>query len=78
MTWKLPLYPFDQTWSGLPHPKHSSLYSGAGRFDPAALEEKLENSERMERLWTAWQTDPEARTLVFCCSQRHARFVRLT
>jgi superfamily II DNA or RNA helicase/diadenosine tetraphosphate (Ap4A) HIT family hydrolase/HKD family nuclease/SOS-response transcriptional repressor LexA len=47
-----------------------------GRFDPAALEEKLENSERMERLWSAWQADPEARTLVFCCSRRHALYTR--
>ena len=48
----------------------------SGRFDPGVLEEQLENSARMERLWTAWQEDPTARTLVFCCSQRHARFVR--
>jgi superfamily II DNA or RNA helicase/diadenosine tetraphosphate (Ap4A) HIT family hydrolase/HKD family nuclease/SOS-response transcriptional repressor LexA len=47
-----------------------------GRFDPTALEEKLENSERMERLWTAWQADPAARTLVFCCSRRHALYTR--
>jgi superfamily II DNA or RNA helicase/diadenosine tetraphosphate (Ap4A) HIT family hydrolase/SOS-response transcriptional repressor LexA len=47
-----------------------------GRFDPAALEEKLENSKRMERLWTAWQADPDARTLVFCCSRRHALYTR--
>ncbi len=47
-----------------------------GRFDPTALEEKLENSERMERLWSAWQADPDARTLVFCCSRRHALYTR--
>ena len=47
-----------------------------GRFDPTALEKKLENSERMERLWTAWQADPDARTLVFCCSRRHALYTR--
>jgi superfamily II DNA or RNA helicase/diadenosine tetraphosphate (Ap4A) HIT family hydrolase/HKD family nuclease len=47
-----------------------------GRFDPSVLEEKLENSERMERLWAAWQTDPDARTLVFCCSRRHALYTR--
>lgn len=47
-----------------------------GRFDPTALEEKLENSERMDRLWTAWQGDPGARTLVFCCSRRHALYTR--
>jgi superfamily II DNA or RNA helicase/diadenosine tetraphosphate (Ap4A) HIT family hydrolase/SOS-response transcriptional repressor LexA len=47
-----------------------------GRFDPTALEEKLENSERMERLWTAWRADPAASTLVFCCSRRHALYTR--
>jgi len=47
-----------------------------GRFDPSELEEKLENSARMERLWTAWQGDPDARTLVFCCSRRHALYTR--
>jgi superfamily II DNA or RNA helicase len=47
-----------------------------GSFDPTTLEEKLENSERMERLWTAWQADPDARTLVFCCSRRHALYTR--
>jgi superfamily II DNA or RNA helicase/diadenosine tetraphosphate (Ap4A) HIT family hydrolase/HKD family nuclease/SOS-response transcriptional repressor LexA len=47
-----------------------------GRFDPTALEEKLENSERMERLWAAWQADPGARTLVFCSSRRHALYTR--
>lgn len=47
-----------------------------GRFDPATLEEKLENSDRMERLWSAWQADPDARTLVFCCSRRHALYTR--
>jgi len=47
-----------------------------GRFDPTSLEEKLENSERMERLWSAWQADPDARTLVFCCSRRHALYTR--
>jgi superfamily II DNA or RNA helicase/diadenosine tetraphosphate (Ap4A) HIT family hydrolase/HKD family nuclease/phage repressor protein C with HTH and peptisase S24 domain len=47
-----------------------------GRFDPTALEEKLENSKRMERLWNAWQVDPDARTLVFCCSRRHALYTR--
>ena len=47
-----------------------------GRFDPTVLEEKLENSERMKRLWSAWQADPDARTLVFCCSRRHALYAR--
>jgi superfamily II DNA or RNA helicase/diadenosine tetraphosphate (Ap4A) HIT family hydrolase/SOS-response transcriptional repressor LexA len=48
----------------------------SGRFDPAMLEEKVENSERMERLWKAWNTEPGSRTLVFCCSRRHALFSR--
>ena len=47
-----------------------------GRFDPTALEQKLENSNRMESLWAAWKTDPGARTLVFCCSRRHALYTR--
>ena len=47
-----------------------------GRFDPAALEAALENSARMERLWAEWQATPAARTLVFCCSRRHALFAR--
>lgn len=48
----------------------------SGRFDPGILEEKLENSARMERLWTAWEAEPATRTLVFCCSRRHAIFAR--
>ncbi len=47
-----------------------------GRFDPKVLEEKLENSERMDRLWKTWQADPSARTLVFCSSRRHALYTR--
>lgn len=47
-----------------------------GRFDPAVLEERLENSERMAKLWTAWNQHPAARTLVFCCSKRHALYTR--
>ncbi|MEX0687146.1 MAG: DEAD/DEAH box helicase family protein, partial [Pirellulales bacterium] len=47
-----------------------------GRFDVAALEAALENSARMERLWTEWQAVPAGRTLVFCCSRRHAVFAR--
>jgi superfamily II DNA or RNA helicase/diadenosine tetraphosphate (Ap4A) HIT family hydrolase len=47
-----------------------------GRFDLSVLEEKLENSARMERLWRAWEVDPNARTLVFCCSRRHALYTR--
>jgi superfamily II DNA or RNA helicase/diadenosine tetraphosphate (Ap4A) HIT family hydrolase/HKD family nuclease/SOS-response transcriptional repressor LexA len=47
-----------------------------GRFDPAVLEAALENAPRMERLWAEWQAAPAGRTLVFCCSRRHAVFVR--
>ncbi|MFN9081946.1 MAG: DEAD/DEAH box helicase family protein [Planctomyces sp.] len=47
-----------------------------GRFDPEQLEAAVARSERMERLWTAWQQHPAARTIVFCCSRRHAVFVR--
>jgi superfamily II DNA or RNA helicase/diadenosine tetraphosphate (Ap4A) HIT family hydrolase/SOS-response transcriptional repressor LexA len=47
-----------------------------GRFDPAALEAALENAPRMERLWAEWQAAPAGRTLVFCCSRRHAVFAR--
>ncbi|MFT5110571.1 MAG: SOS-response transcriptional repressor LexA, partial [Pseudoalteromonas tetraodonis] len=47
-----------------------------GRFDPGVLEEKVENSARMEKLWQAWQEHPAQRTVVFCCSQRHALFTR--
>jgi superfamily II DNA or RNA helicase/diadenosine tetraphosphate (Ap4A) HIT family hydrolase/HKD family nuclease len=47
-----------------------------GRFDPAVLEAALENAPRMERLWAEWQAAPAGRTLVFCCSRRHAMFAR--
>ena len=47
-----------------------------GRFDPGVLEGRVENSARMERLWKAWQAHRGERTLVFCCSQRHAVFTR--
>ena len=47
-----------------------------GRFDPVVLEERVENSARMKRLWKAWQEHPAGRTIVFCCSRRHALFTR--
>jgi len=61
-----------------------------GRFDPAVLEAALENAPRMERLWAEWEKGgcthlPQGnggchlfprRTLVFCCSRRHAVFAR--
>ena len=33
----------------------------SGRFDPDILEEKVENSERMERLWKAWNAETRSR-----------------
>ena len=47
-----------------------------GRFETSVLEQSLENSARMDRLWTAWQEDPASRTIVFCCSRRHALYAR--
>jgi hypothetical protein len=47
-----------------------------GRFDPGVLEQRVENSDRLARLWTAWRMHPGTRTIVFCCSQRHAVFSR--
>ncbi|HND29879.1 MAG TPA: DEAD/DEAH box helicase family protein, partial [Myxococcota bacterium] len=45
-----------------------------GRFDLAALEEAVQTQERMERLWQEWRGG--GRSLVFCCSLSHARFVQ--
>ena len=47
-----------------------------GRFDLVELENRVERSERMERLWKALQDHPANRTIVFCCSRRHALFAR--
>jgi superfamily II DNA or RNA helicase/diadenosine tetraphosphate (Ap4A) HIT family hydrolase/HKD family nuclease len=47
-----------------------------GRFDPDVLEKRVENSARMAKLWTAWRIHFGTRTIVFCCSQRHALFTR--
>ena len=47
-----------------------------GRFDVSLLEAALENSSRMDRLWAEWQSVLASRTLVFCCSRRHAVFAR--
>ncbi len=47
-----------------------------GRFDVGKLEVALESSARMDRLWAEWQAAPASRTLVFCCSRRHALFAR--
>ena len=47
-----------------------------GHFDIAVLEQRVENSARMAKLWTAWRMHFGCRTIVFCCSQRHALFTR--
>ena len=47
-----------------------------GRFDIEELEQQVERSERMDRLWAAMQQHPGERTIVFCCSRRHALFAR--
>jgi superfamily II DNA or RNA helicase/HKD family nuclease len=45
------------------------------RFDSAVLEAAVETQARMERAWSAWLEHAGSRTLVFCCSVRHADFV---
>jgi superfamily II DNA or RNA helicase/diadenosine tetraphosphate (Ap4A) HIT family hydrolase/SOS-response transcriptional repressor LexA len=45
------------------------------RFDPEALATAAATEARMDRLWQAWDEHPGTRTLVFCCSVAHARFV---
>ena len=47
-----------------------------GRFEFEVLEDQVASSERMTRLWRAMQTHQTSRTLIFCCSRRHALFVR--
>ncbi len=47
-----------------------------GRFDVEELEMRVERSERMERLWRTMEGEPALRTIVFCCSRRHALFTR--
>lgn len=46
------------------------------RFDPVKLAEAAQTERRMLTLWDAWQAHPGARTLVFCCSVAHARYVK--
>lgn len=48
----------------------------SGRFDPEALTHAVSSQQRMERLWEAWQAHPGQRTLIFCVSIAHARYVR--
>lgn len=47
-----------------------------GRFDPAEIEDRVIRSERMDRLWASMLLHPAERTIVFCCSRRHASFTR--
>lgn len=48
----------------------------SGRFDVEELERRVLDSDRMQRLWTTLLQHPAQRTIVFCCSQRHALFTR--
>jgi superfamily II DNA or RNA helicase/diadenosine tetraphosphate (Ap4A) HIT family hydrolase/HKD family nuclease/phage repressor protein C with HTH and peptisase S24 domain len=47
-----------------------------GRFDQEELERRVARSERMNRLANALEEHHGDRTIVFCCSQRHAVFTR--
>ncbi|MEZ4300814.1 MAG: DEAD/DEAH box helicase family protein [Polyangiaceae bacterium] len=42
------------------------------RFDPGELESAIDTEPRLLKLLEAWQSHPGSRTLVFCCSIRHA------
>jgi superfamily II DNA or RNA helicase/diadenosine tetraphosphate (Ap4A) HIT family hydrolase/SOS-response transcriptional repressor LexA len=46
------------------------------RFDPEELARAAQTEARMSTLLRAWQAHPGTRTLVFCCSIEHAKFVR--
>jgi superfamily II DNA or RNA helicase len=46
------------------------------RFDPERLAAAVQTEARMRRLWRAWGEHPGTRTLLFCCSVAHARYVR--
>ena len=46
------------------------------RFDPDELARAAQTEARMATLWRAWELHPGTRTLVFCCSIEHAKFVR--
>lgn len=47
-----------------------------GRFAMEELEDRVIRSERMDRLWKTMEKHPAERTIVFCCSRRHALFSR--
>lgn len=42
------------------------------RFDPTTLEQAINTDARLEKMYQAWHEHPGKRTLVFCCSIRHA------
>ncbi|WP_272425260.1 DEAD/DEAH box helicase family protein [Polyangium jinanense] len=42
------------------------------RFDPETLEQAIDTDARLEAMLRAWKEHPGQRTLVFCCSIRHA------
>lgn len=46
------------------------------RFEPEALARAVETEERMQTRWRAWEEHRGTRTLIFCCSVAHAKFVR--
>lgn len=46
------------------------------QFDLEVLAEASATEARMARLWEAWQQHAASRSLVFCCSVRHAAFVQ--
>jgi len=68
------LVPFD--YLGLPDTiDYRPIPWRNGRFDPAELEARAADELRMQRAWNALQRHPGRRTLVFCCSVRHANLV---
>jgi superfamily II DNA or RNA helicase/diadenosine tetraphosphate (Ap4A) HIT family hydrolase/HKD family nuclease len=48
----------------------------SGRFTKKKLTEALATQERMENIWEAMQEYPAERTIAFCSSIDHARYVR--
>ncbi|APR76547.1 ATP-dependent RNA helicase YejH [Minicystis rosea] len=46
------------------------------RFDIEALAAAAETEARMATLWRAWQAHSGQRSLIFCCSIRHADYVK--
>jgi len=46
-----------------------------GRFDPSALANAVETTDRAQQELDAWRQYGKERTLAFCCSISHARFM---